>query len=217
MIYLGITRPDLAYSIHILSQFMQNPLTDHLQAAFRVLRYLKRFPAQGIMYSANSDLTLSVFCDADWAACPISRRSITGYCFSLGGSIISWKTKRQTVVSRSSAESEYRALAFGSCEAVWLRNLLTDMFVPFSTPTHLHCDNQSAIHIMKNPVFHERTKHIEIDCHIARQHYLSQLVVPTSISSSLQPADILTKGLTSERISFLCSKLGVSNALYVPA
>ncbi|CAM8885063.1 unnamed protein product [Rhodiola kirilowii] len=170
LIYMTITRPDLAYPIHILSQYMQSPTEEHLRAALRLLRYVKNAPAQGILFSAKSSLNLQAFCDADWAACPITRKSITGHCVLLGSSIISWKTKKQPVVSRSSAESEYRAMAATCCELVWLTRLLGDMGVDTAQHISLRCDNKAVIHISHNPVFHERTKHIEIDCHLVRNH-----------------------------------------------
>ncbi|CAM8971500.1 unnamed protein product [Rhodiola kirilowii] len=155
LIYMSITRPDLAYSIHILSRYMQKPTEEHLRAALRLLRFIKRAPAQGILFPADSSLQLQAFCDADWAACPITRRSLTGHCVTLGSSVISWKTKKQPVVSRSSAESEYRAMAAVCCELVWLVRLLADMGVQIGQSIPLYCDNKAAIHIAHNPVFHE--------------------------------------------------------------
>ncbi|CAM9001561.1 unnamed protein product [Rhodiola kirilowii] len=105
LIYLTITLPDLAFPVHVLSQFMQAPNEDHLQAAHRVLRYIKLAPAQGLLFSSSNDLRLVAYCDADWASCPVTRRSVTGYCMMLGKSVVSWKTKKQVVVARSSAES----------------------------------------------------------------------------------------------------------------
>ncbi|CAM8887400.1 unnamed protein product [Rhodiola kirilowii] len=118
LIYLTITRPDLSYAVHVLCQFMHSPTVEHLQAAHRVLRYIKAAPAQGLFFPAMTSLTIIAYFDADWGACPITRRSITGYCILLGGCLVSWKTKKQPVVSRSSAESEYRAMAMACCELV---------------------------------------------------------------------------------------------------
>ncbi|CAM8966871.1 unnamed protein product [Rhodiola kirilowii] len=217
LIYLTITRPDLAYPVHILSQFMQRPTEDHHTAALRLLRFVKAAPAQGIYFAANSDLTLSAYCDADWAACPLIRRSITGHCVLLGSCVISWKTKKQPVVSRSSAESEYRSMAAVCCELTWLARLISDMGVVVAAPVHLHCDNKAAIHIAHNPVFHERTKHVELDCHLVRSHVISKFILPLHINTNDQPADIFTKPLTREQLRYLCSKLGVSNFLHSAA
>ncbi|CAM8899443.1 unnamed protein product [Rhodiola kirilowii] len=216
LIYLTITRPDLAFPVHVLSQFMQNPTEDHLQAAHRVLRYIKLAPAQGLMFHSTNALRLIAYCDADWASCPVTRRSVTGYCMMLGTSLISWKTKKQAVVSRSSAESEYRALAGACGEALWLARLLADLGVPLSTPIYTYCDNQAALHLARNPVFHERTKHVEIDCHFVRHHVNSGFLLPTPISTDDQPADLFTKSLPFDRLHYLSSKLGVSNFLHSP-
>ncbi|CAM8959567.1 unnamed protein product [Rhodiola kirilowii] len=192
LIYLTITRPDLAFPVHVLIQFMQAPTEDYLKATHRVLRYIKMAPAQGLMFSSANDLRLVAFCDADWASCPVTRRSVTGYCMLPGKSLISWKTKKQVVVARSSAESEYRALAGACGEALWLVRLLADLGIPTANPVLAYCDNQAALHIARNPVFHERTKHVEIDCHFVRHHVNNGFLSPTSISTADQPADLFT-------------------------
>ncbi|CAM8949458.1 unnamed protein product [Rhodiola kirilowii] len=217
LIYLTITRPDLAYTVHILSQFMHKPTADHLQAVHRVLRYIKGAPAQGLLFPAMSDLTINAYCDADWASCPITRKSITGYCITLGPCAVSWKTKKQPVISRSSAESEYRSMAATCCELTWLVRLLTDMKVPVTASIPMHCDNKAAIHIAHNPVFHERTKHVELDCHLVRSHVCSKFIKPVHLSTLYQPADIFTKPLSLDQLRLLCSKLGVSNFLHSAA
>ncbi|CAM8971434.1 unnamed protein product [Rhodiola kirilowii] len=214
IIYITNTRPGLAYSVHILSQFMNKPTEDHLKTAHKVLRYLKLAPAQGLFYPSGQDLTLSAFYDADWGACPITRRSVTGYAVTLGNALISWKTKKQATVSRSSAEAEYRAMAHACCEVAWLVRVLADLQVFIQSPVPLHCDNHSAMHIAKNPVFHERTKHVELDCHVVRQHFLSGLISPQFISTLEQPADLLTKALSSDRLLHLSCKLNVINKLH---
>ncbi|CAM8914183.1 unnamed protein product [Rhodiola kirilowii] len=213
-IYLTNTRPDLAYPIHILSQFMNKPTDDHLKAAHKVLRYLKSALAQGLFYPSGKDLKLSAFCDADWGACPITRRSITGYAITLGDALISWKTKKQATVSRSSAEAEYMAMAHACCEVAWLVRVLADLQVFIQSPVPLHCDNHSAMHIAKNPVFHERTKHVELDCHVVRQHFTSGLISPQFVSTFEQPADLFTKALSSDLLLHLSCKLNVINKLH---
>lgn len=145
---------------------MSAPRTSHFSAVLRILRYIKGTLFHGLHFSATSSLELSGYSDADWAGDPTDRRSTTGYCFFLGDSLISWRSKKQTVVARSSTESEYRALADTTSELLWLRWLLTDMGVSHSSATILQCDNQSAIQISHNDVFHKRTKHVEIDCHV---------------------------------------------------
>ncbi|XP_020223438.1 uncharacterized protein LOC109805679 [Cajanus cajan] len=211
LIYLTNTRPDISHAVQQLSQYMASPTTAHSQAAFRVLRYLKGSPGSGVFLSATGNLQLKAFSDSDWVGCSDSRRSITGFSIYLGDSLISWRSKKQYTVSRSSSEAEYRALASTTCELQWLTYLLQDIHVPFVQPAILYCDNQSAIQIASNQVFHERTKHIEIDCHIVREKVNNGLLKILPISSSMQLADIFTKALSPSIFQGFCSKLGMMN------
>ncbi|RVW45537.1 Retrovirus-related Pol polyprotein from transposon RE2 [Vitis vinifera] len=209
LIYLAVTRPDLAYSVHILSQFMQEPRIEHWEAALRVVRYLKGTPGQGILLRADSDLSLQGWCDSDWAACPVTRRSLSGWLVFLGQSPISWKTKKQHTVSRSSAEAEYRAMAAVTCELKWLKGLLLSLGVHHPKAIKLFCDSQSALHMAKNPVFHERTKHIEVDCHFVRDAITDGLIAPSYVPTVTQLADIFTKALGKKQFDYLLAKLGI--------
>lgn len=213
LIYLTITRPDICYVVQTLSQFRQAPKHSHMMAAIRLLGYLKKTPALGILLSSSNDLVLSAYCDSDWGSCLMSRRSVTGYVIKLGPSVISWKTKKQNTVSRSSAEAEYRSMAITACEITWLRGLLTDMGLIFDSPTVLHCDNQAALHIASNPLYHERTKHIEIDCHFIREKIRDNIISTSHISTHHQPADLLTKALGSDQHKYLLSKLDMLSIL----
>jgi len=163
---------------------MAAPWSSHFSAVLRIIRYVKGTLFHGLRFSANSSLVLSGYSDADWAGDPTDRRSTTWYCFFLGSSLFSWRSKKQTVVARSSTKSEYRALANATSELLWLRWLLKDVGVTQSSTTILHCDNRSAIQISHNDVFHERTKHIEIDCHLVHHHVTNGTILMSSCTSS---------------------------------
>jgi hypothetical protein len=139
LLYLTITRPNISYSVQIFSQFMDCPRQLHLDAANSVLRYIKSAPGQGLFYPASSKLHFKGFCDSDWAKCPNTRRSMTGYCIFLGDSLISWKSKKQHTVSRSTAEVEYTVMASSTCEIVWLVSLLRDFYVSHSPCQSISC------------------------------------------------------------------------------
>ena len=214
--FLTNTRPDLSYTVQCLSQFMQNPRTSHLQALHHTLRYISSTAGQGIKLQGPEKLTLQAFSDSDWASCPNTRRSVTGYVLLLGGSPISWKSKKQSTVSKSSSEAEYRAMAAAASEVTWVVRLLEEIGVSGLSPVTLHCDNQSALHIAKNPVFHERTKHIEVDCHFTRDKVLEGLLQLSYLPTKHQLADILTKIVPSPQLQDLCSKLGLSDSQIPP-
>lgn len=154
-------------------------------------------------------LNLVGYADSDWAGCPTTRHSTTGYFTMLGSNPISWKTKKQPTISRSFAEAEYHSLATLSSELQWLKYLLSDLGIDHSQPITVLCDSQAAIHIAKNPVFHERTKHIEIDCHFVREKIKSGLISPSYLRSFDQLADIFTKPLGGDIYKRLLGKLGV--------
>jgi hypothetical protein len=183
LIYLTVTRSDLAYAVHLVSQFMSAPRSTHYTAVLRILRYIKGTLFHGLHFSAQSSLELHAYADADWVGDPTDRRSTIGYCFLLSSSLIFWRSKKQSVVTRSNTEAEYRALADATSELLWLRWFLANMGAPQTTSTLIHCDNRSVIHIAHNNVFHEHTKHIEIDCHFIRYHLQQSVLYLLSVSS----------------------------------
>ena len=211
LIYLSFTRPDLAYTVHILAQFMQAPRIEHWSAALRTVHYLKGSPGQGSLLSGACDLHLTGWCDSDWASCPMTRRSITGWLIFLGHSPISWKTKKQHTVSRSSAEAEYRSMATTTAELTWLKALLMSLGIAHPRDMTLFCDSQSSLHIAQNPVFHEHTKHIEVDCHYVRDAIQNGTLATYHVSTTEQLADIFTKALGKRQFLYLLGKLGICN------
>ncbi|GMP43055.1 hypothetical protein CsSME_00012568 [Camellia sinensis var. sinensis] len=212
LVYLTVTRPDFAYVVHVVSQFVSVPRSTHWAALVRVLRYLRGTIFQGLLLSSTSSLDLVAYADSDWAGDVTDRKSTSGFCMFLGDSLIPWKSKKQSVVARSTTEAEYRAMAHATAEIVWLRCLLSDLGVSQSSPTPLYCDNRSAVQIAHNTVFHERTKHIEIDCHFVRQHLQSASISLPFILSALQLADFFTKTHTTARFQFLLSRLSMFSA-----
>ena len=207
LVYLTITRPDISYAVNLVSQFMTAPRHLHLAAVKRIIRYLLRTVPRGLYYPKDNPLHLTAYADADWAGCQDTHRSTTGWCMYLGNSIISWKCKKQERVSRSSTEAEYRAMASACSEILWLRGLLSDLGFAQTAPTPLHADNIGAIRITANPVFYERTKHIEVDCHFIRDEYKRDVIRLPHVPTEFQFADIFTKGLPRPRHQFLVSKL----------
>ncbi|XP_019053769.1 PREDICTED: uncharacterized protein LOC109114873 [Nelumbo nucifera] len=137
--YLIVTRPDLCYSVNILSQFMHQSRQEHMDAAMKIVRYLWATANLGLFFSSTNDLCLIGYSDSDWASCPITRRSTTGYITMLGTSAISWKTKKQHTVSRSSPKAEYRAMASTTTELIWLKRILQKLTVPFDQSIELNC------------------------------------------------------------------------------
>ena len=216
LMYLAHTRPDLAYALSIVSQFMHNPGEQHMNAVMRILRYLKSVPGNGILFSKNTNKqNIEVYTDADWAGAIDDRRSISGYFTFVGGNLVTWRSKKQNVVARSSAEAEYRGMALGICEALWLKFLLQDLGYSLKQPIQLYCDNKAACDIAHNPVQHDRTKHVEVDRFFIKEKLDGKVVELPKIRSEDQLADILTKGVSNRVFSKFLDKLGLCD-IYAP-
>ncbi|XP_019089187.1 PREDICTED: uncharacterized protein LOC109127988 [Camelina sativa] len=209
LIYLTITRPDICFAVNQVSQHMQKPTVLHWEMVSRILKYLKGAPGQGIWMVCNKNTELVGYCDAEYAGDRGDRRSTTGYCTFVGGNLVTWKSKKQKVVSLSSAESEYRAMRKLTTELMWLKALLKDLGINIPRPITMHCDNEAAIHIANNSVFHERTKHIEVDCQKVREQVQLGVILPCHTESSEQLADIFTKAASSKVFEYIHSKLGL--------
>ncbi|CAA6664730.1 unnamed protein product [Spirodela intermedia] len=184
LIYLSHTQPDITYTIGLLSQFMHDLREVHNAAARRVLFYLK----------GTSD-----------------RRSTSGYYSFLGGNLIMWCDKKQPVVSRSSVESELRAMTQGLCEVLWIKGILEDLKIQYDSPTKLFCDNKLTIDIAHNPIHHDRTKHVEVNCHFIKEKIKNGILTIQHIRSEEQCAYIFTKGLYGPTMRRLLGKLGMEN------
>ncbi|RVW24085.1 Retrovirus-related Pol polyprotein from transposon RE1 [Vitis vinifera] len=164
LMYLAHTRPDLAYALSVVSQYMHNPGEQHMNAVMRILRYLKNAPKKGILFTKNVDhQSIEVYTDADWVGAMDDRRSTSDYFTFVDGNLVTWKSKKQNVVTHSSAEAKFRGMALGLCEALWLRLLLQDLGYLFRQPIRLFCDNKATCDIAHNPVQHDHTKHVEVD------------------------------------------------------
>ncbi|MCO5556773.1 hypothetical protein L7F22_010325 [Adiantum nelumboides] len=209
LIYLCNTRPDICEATGVLSRFSNKPHENHRHAGKRVLRYIAGTLDYGITYTRGGDSTLVGFCDSDWAGDIDGRRSVIGYCFSLGSGVISWISKKQPTVALSSTEAEYKATYFASCEALWLRRLLGDMGAVQEQPTMLLCDNQSCMAIARSPVFHARTKHIEVQYHFVRELILDGEVEMEYCPTMDNCADIFTKVLGSKTLERHFHQIGV--------
>ncbi|MDV3183817.1 MAG: Ty1/Copia family ribonuclease HI [Sweet potato little leaf phytoplasma] len=207
--YCTLTRPDLIFVVNEACQFLHANTTAHWNLVKRILRYLKTTSSHGISFCNLGHLSLTSYTDADWANCPDDRRNTSGYCVFLGSNLVSWSSTKQKVVSRSSAESEYRGLSNAATELGWIQSLLSELGLSPSSPPLLLCDNSSATYLAANPVFHSRSKHIEIDHHFIREKVLRKQLFVRFVPSEDQLADILTKPLATSRFQSLRNKLTV--------
>ena len=183
LIYLSHTRPDIAFAVSKVSQHCHDPKKKHLNDVYRILRYLKGSPGRGLYFKKSDRRDIEIFTDADWAGDLTDRKSTSGYCTYVWGNLVTWRSKKQSVVARSSAEAEYRAVALGICEGIWLTRVLKELQQKVTRPITLHCDNMAAINISLNPVQHDRTKHVEIDKHFIRDRINKGVVQLQHIAS----------------------------------
>ena len=195
---------------------MNNPTEDHLDAVNKILRYLKMTPGHGLLFKKSESCEVNIYTDVSWAGEQTDRRSTTGYYSYVWGNLVTWRSKKQAVVSRSSAELEYQALALGICKGMWLQRLLRELKVKVQASVKMFTASQAAISIAKNPVHHDRTKHIDIDHHFISEKVNTGIVQLSYISTRQKIVDVLTKALPRVSFDELNSKLGLYN-IYNPS
>jgi histone deacetylase 1/2 len=193
--YLTLTRPDLCFAVNKVCQFLHALTTAHWSAVKRILRYVQGTVNLGLRIGNSRTMIVSAFSDADWAGCVDDRRSTGGFAVFLGENLISWSARKQATVSRSSTEAEYKSLANATAEIIWVQKLLGELGITHPPTARLWCDNLGAKYLSANPVFHARTKHIEIDFHFVRERVAQRLLEIRFISTNDQVADGFTKAL----------------------
>lgn len=210
LLYISVcTRPDIAHVVGVLAKFMSKPTTVHWQAAKYVLRYLAGTHSLGICFGGDSNLTLLGFCDSDFAGDIDTRRSTTGYVFTLNGGAISWSSRRQQTVAASTTEAEYMAAAHATKEALWLRKLMHDFNLCINTVS-IQADNQSAIKLLKNPISSMRSKHIDVQYHFARERVSRNEIAFSYVSTNDMVADALTKAVPLDKFMFCRKHMGIA-------
>jgi hypothetical protein len=213
--YLVHTRPDIAFAVGYLSRFMETPASDHLVAVKHLLRYIAGTLNHGCVYLRGDGEELTGFSDSDHAGDKDTRKSTSGVLFFLGSSPISWQSLKQKVVATSSCEAEYIAAATAACQGIWLARLFGKLLNQKATPFILYIDNKSTISLCKNPVMHDRTKHIDLRYHFIRDRVEKGMVVVEFVGTTEQKADILTKSLGRVRHRELQGKIGIVDILSV--
>ncbi|XP_028091834.1 uncharacterized protein LOC114292119 [Camellia sinensis] len=188
---LTITRPELSYAVNQACQHMHSPTIAHFSTVKLILRYVKGTLHFGLQFHP-SQFHLHAHSDSNWAGDSTDRRSTSGYCVYLGTNLISWSSKKQATISRSSTKTEYRSLAHTAAELSWLQMLLIEFSILHSTSSTLSCDNLSSMSLATNPVFHSRSKHIEVDCHFVHERVASNKLLLKYVPSADQVADVFT-------------------------
>lgn len=203
------TRPDICFAVNFDSRFMENPNELHVKAVKSIIKYLKGTLNCGLVYYSNTTFDVQCYSDADYAGCLDTRKSTTGYCITMGGSILNWCSEKQSSVSLSTTESEYMAASLTVRELIWMKRLLTQLIGHF-TPT-LMVDNTSASKVIRNPEQHKRTKHIDVRYHFIREKFQMKVFNLKEVNSHDQLADIFTKPMPEIRINFLRDALNVKS------
>jgi hypothetical protein len=212
VVYLSTcTRPDISYTVSVASRFAADPAPRHFNILKRLLRYLIHTRSLGLRFSPGHPLNLSGFSDADHGADIETRRSITGWAFTMAGAAVDWQSKRQPTVALSSTEAETLSLSSAVCEAIWLRFLLADLGFPLDSPTPIRVDNSSCILLAHHPTHHHRTKHFAVHARFSREKLASGEILLEWIPTDLLPADMLTKGLYSDKHRRFSEALGLSD------
>ena len=201
------TRPDIAHAVGVVSRFMSNPGKEHWEGVKWLLRYLKGTADVTLCFSKKK-VSLEGFSDADLGGCDDSGKSTTGYVFTIGGTAISWMSRLQKSVALSTTEAEYMALAEATKELIWLKNFLSELGLK-QEDCALHCDNESAVHLAKNPVFHSRTKHIKLRYHFVRDHISEGTFNLKKILGARNPADMFTKVVTVNKLKLCMASTGL--------
>ncbi|GJR59532.1 putative ribonuclease H-like domain-containing protein, partial [Tanacetum coccineum] len=210
LMYVTASRPDIMFAVCACSRFQVTPKTSHLSAVKRIFRYLKGKPKLGLWYPRESSFDLESYSDSDYAGANLDRKSTTGGCQFLGRRLITWQCKKQTIVATSTTEAEYVAAASCCGQVLWIQNQMLDYGFNFMN-TKIYIDNESTICIVKNPVYHSKTKHIAIRHHFIRDAYEKKLIQVLKIHTNDNVADLLTKAFDVSRFQFLVVSIGMIN------
>ena len=194
---------------------MHSPYEAHMNVVYKILQYLKGTPRKGLQFGKHDQFKIEAFTDVNWVGSIEDRRSTSGYCTFVFGNLITWRSKNQNVVARSSAEAEFRSIAHGICEVLWIKRVLEELKIRIHPLAMMYCDNKATISISYNPVHHDRTKHVEVDCHFIKEKIEQREICLTYVPSKSQIADVLTKGILRENFENNVDKLGMID-IYAP-
>jgi hypothetical protein len=209
LLHVTNTRPDIGFSMGIVMHFTSRPCHAHLEAMIHIFRYLKGTLDFTLHYQRGGDVVPTGYTDSDYLGDLTERRSTSSFVFNIGSAPISWRSQLQDEVAQSSSEAEYRSLTEGALEAMWIKNVFSEIGTPLSRPIVLYVNNQSSIRMAENPILYKRTKHIEKSCPLIRDHIKKGRVVLKFVRSHQQIADILTKPLNKVRFHEIRANLGL--------